>query len=80
MEQQPQAAPAPDRGLEVEDLRKMVTKSLSFLNERYAQALHLRFIEDLDREACAAAMDVSVGNFDVILHRAAKAFRKVYPP
>ena len=80
VEQQPLAAPAPDRGLEVEDLRNMVSKSLSFLNERYAQALHLRFIEDLDREACAAAMDVSVGNFDVILHRAAKAFRKVYPP
>ena len=80
VEQRPQAAPAPDRGLEVEDLRKMVSMSLSFLNERYAEALRLRFIEDLDREACAAAMDVSVGNFDVILHRAAKAFRKVYPP
>jgi hypothetical protein len=25
-------------------------------------------------------MDVTVGNFDVILHRACKAFREVYPP
>ena len=80
VEQQPQQSQAPDRGLELEDLKQMVAKSLSFLNERYAEALRLRFIEDKDREACAASMGVTVGNFDVILHRAAKAFRKVYPP
>ena len=80
IEQQPQGSQSPDHGLELEDIRKMVTKSLSTLNERYAEALRLRFIEDKDREACAAEMGVTVGNFDVILHRAAKAFRKVYPP
>ena len=50
------------------------------MNARYARALTLRLIEDRPREECAAMMDVTVGNFDVILHRAAKAFRKVYPP
>ena len=70
----------PDRKIEVDDTRKMVDASLSNMNPRYAQALRLRLIEDRSREECAQILGVSVGNFDVILHRAAKAFRKVYPP
>ena len=70
----------PDRALEVEDTRRLVELSLSNLNPRYAQALRLRLIEDRPREECAEALGVTVGNFDVILHRASKAFRKVYPP
>lgn len=72
--------PSPDRGLEVADAKRLVGKSLSNLNPRYAQALTLRLIDDRDRDECADIMGVSVGNFDVILHRATKAFRKVYPP
>jgi len=75
-----QPPPRPDRAPEVEETRVMVDKALELLNPRYATALRLRLIEDQDREECAAAMEVSVGNFDVILHRACKAFRKVYPP
>lgn len=71
---------SPDRGLEVEDTKRLVELSLSKLNPRYAQALRLRLIEDRTREDCAAAMEVTVGNFDVILHRATKAFRQAYPP
>jgi RNA polymerase sigma-70 factor (ECF subfamily) len=56
-----------------------VNAALEALNPRYATALRLRLIEDRDREECAESLGVSVGNFDVILHRAAKAFRKVYP-
>ncbi len=70
----------PDRQLEVDELRKMVDTSLSNLNIRYAKALRMRLLEDRTREECAEALEVSVGNFDVILHRAAKAFRKVFPP
>jgi RNA polymerase sigma factor (sigma-70 family) len=70
----------PDRGLEIADTRRDVDLSLSSLNPRYAKALRLRLIEDRSREECADILEVSVGNFDVILHRAAKAFRKVYPP
>lgn len=75
-----QAPPRPDRAIEVEDTRRMVELSLSHMNERYAEALRLRLIEERSREECAEALGVTVGNFDVILHRAAKAFRKVYPP
>ena len=71
---------APDRGLEIDDTRRMVEKSLGMMNERYATALKLRLIEEREREECASILGVTVGNFDVILHRAAKAFRKVFPP
>jgi len=74
------AAPRPDRSTEVEQTKDMVERSLSAMNPRYATALRLRLIEDRDRDECADAMGVTVGNFDVILHRACKAFKKVYPP
>ena len=72
--------PPPDRAPEVAQTQAEVEASLKQLNPRYAQALRLRLIEDRDREECAEAMGVTTGNFDVILHRACKAFRKVYPP
>ncbi len=75
-----QPPPRPDRKPEVEETNDMVRRSLDRLNPRYAEALRLRLLEDRDREECAEIMNVSLGNFDVILHRAAKAFRKVYPP
>ncbi|MEQ1571377.1 MAG: RNA polymerase sigma factor [Myxococcota bacterium] len=73
-------AERPDRGLEVEEVRTLVEASLGNLNARYAKALRMRLIEERTREECADELGVSVGNFDVILHRAAKAFRKVFPP
>ncbi|MEQ1506975.1 MAG: sigma-70 family RNA polymerase sigma factor [Myxococcota bacterium] len=73
-------AERPDRGLEVEEVRRLVESSLGNLNARYAKALRMRLIEERTREECADALGVTVGNFDVILHRAAKAFRKVFPP
>lgn len=72
--------PAPDRAPEVDETRQQVEQALDLLNPRYAEALRMRLIEDRDREECADAMGVKVGNFDVIFHRACKAFRKVWPP
>lgn len=72
--------PAPDRAPEQAETRALVEKALGLLNPRYAEALRLRLLDDLDREECAERMDVKVGNFDVILHRACKAFRNVWPP
>jgi len=77
---QPQGFPRPDRRREVDDTKKEVEQSLSKLNERYARALRLRLIEDHSRQECAQILEISVSTFDVLLHRAAKAFRKVYPP
>ena len=70
----------PDDGLDVQDTQAMIETSLSRLNERYAQVLRLRLLDGRSREECADILGVKVGTFDVLLHRAAKAFRKVYPP
>ena len=50
------------------------------MNKRYARVLSLRLLQGRSREDCAELLGVSIGNFDVLLHRASKAFRKVYPP
>ncbi len=50
------------------------------MNDRYAAALRLRLLEDRTREECAELLEVKVGTFDVLLHRACKAFKKVFPP
>lgn len=72
--------PSPDRGQALAETRALIEESLAVLNPRFAQALRLRLLEDRDREECAEIMGVTTGNFDVILHRAIKAFREKYPP
>ena len=67
-------------GPEVEETKAQVEKALTLINPRYAEALRLRLLQDEDRDVCAERMGVTIGNFDVILHRACNAFRKVYPP
>lgn len=68
----------PADGVEQDERRAAIEKALAAINPRYAEALRLRLLEDLDREECAARLGVTVGNFDVILHRASAAFRKAY--
>ena len=70
----------PDKKIELSDTRKMIEKSLTRINARYAQALRLRLLEDMSREECAAVLEISINNFDVLFHRACKAFRSNYPP
>lgn len=65
---------------EEKDTKEMVHKALEKLNPRYAKALRMRLLEDQSREACAEEFGITVGNFDVLFHRASKAFRDNYPP
>lgn len=58
------------------DARHQIEQILKQINERYARALQLRFLEDRSREDCARALEVKLGNFDVLLLRALRAFRK----
>ena len=57
---------------------KQLHEALGTLNERYRRAIELRLIDERSREECAAALSVTVATFDVILHRALTALRKVY--
>ena len=58
--------------------RGRIATAMEALSPRYREAIRLRLIEEQPREACAAAMKVSLGNFDVLLFRAVRAFRKSF--
>jgi RNA polymerase sigma-70 factor (ECF subfamily) len=66
--------------LEAHDLglaRARVVALLGRLHPRYAQAIRLRVLEERPRSEAATELGVSVGTFDVVLHRAMAALRKV---
>ena len=68
-------------GLEAErrfDLRRLqaaVDDVLGRLSPRYRQAIELRILDDLPRAECARALETTLGNFDVLVLRALRAFR-----
>lgn len=63
------------RDLEV--ARSKLAAALDAIHPRYAAAIRLRIIEERSREQVASQLDVSTATFDVILHRAMTALRKV---
>lgn len=72
---------APDeatRERERSDLARAVQEALAELSPRYRQAIELRFFEELARDECAARMQITLGNFDVTLLRALRAFRAAW--
>jgi len=56
--------------------RERVERLLGRINPRYAQAIRMRVLEERPREEAAQELGVSVGTFDVVLHRAMAALRK----
>jgi RNA polymerase sigma-70 factor (ECF subfamily) len=75
-----EAPPDPDALLELRtdhaELAGAVGAVLTRLNPRYRRAIELRIIDELPREDCAAALEVKVGTFDVLVLRALRAFKK----
>jgi RNA polymerase sigma-70 factor (ECF subfamily) len=68
------------RTLEQHDLRvcrSRVESLLGRIHPRYADAIRLRVLEERPRQEAAEALGVAVGTFDVVLHRAMVALRKV---
>lgn len=61
---------------ELRVLREAIALVMERLNPRYRRAIELRFMEEKSREACAEAMAVKVGTFDVVVLRALRAFRR----
>ena len=57
--------------------RRKVEAALARLHPRYAEAIRLRVLQELPREEVAAALGASPATFDVVLHRAMAALRKV---
>lgn len=58
-------------------LQSSLREALERLNPRYREAVELRFLGANSRELCAQRMQVSLGNFDVILFRALKRLRAI---
>lgn len=56
--------------------RALIEATLTELPERYRTAIELRLVGELSRDECARRLQISVGAFDVLLHRAVRAFRK----
>lgn len=72
------SAPETDLPAERQQLRDAVSEVLQDINPRYRTAIELRFLQDRSRHECAAQLDVTLGNFDVILLRALRAFRQAW--
>jgi RNA polymerase sigma factor (sigma-70 family) len=66
--------------LEAEDAaraKQKVESALEKINPRYAEAIRLRVLQERPREEVAKALGATPATFDVILHRAMAALRKV---
>lgn len=57
--------------------RRRVEEVLGELNPRYARAIVLRVLEERARDECARALEVTPATFDVVLHRAMTALKKI---
>jgi RNA polymerase sigma-70 factor (ECF subfamily) len=57
--------------------RERVEAGLARIHTRYARAIQLRVLEERPREEVARLLGVTPATFDVVLHRAMQALRKV---
>ena len=57
--------------------RAKVEEALGRIHPRYAKAIRLRVLEEQPREDVARELGVTTATFDVVLHRAMQAMRKV---
>lgn len=57
--------------------RQRVTQLLDRIHPRYGDAIRLRVLESRSREESAQQLGVTVATFDVVLHRALAALKKV---
>jgi len=60
-----------------EAARRKVDDALGKINPRYAKAIRLRVLEERPRDEVAKEMEVTPATFDVLLHRAIAAMKKV---
>ncbi|HSQ63390.1 MAG TPA: RNA polymerase sigma factor [Polyangiaceae bacterium] len=60
-----------------EEAKARLGQALDAIHPRYARALRMRILEERPREEVAAELGVTPATFDVLLHRATAALRKV---
>lgn len=57
---------------------RQLEAAMGRLKERHRHAIDLRVVQERSREECAAELSLSVGAFDVLLHRAMGALKKAW--
>jgi RNA polymerase sigma-70 factor (ECF subfamily) len=76
------AEEGPDETLIAEEERRLhaarIEAAMAAISPRYREAIQIRLVEERPREECARRMNVTLGNFDVLLFRAVRAFRKQF--
>ncbi len=85
-----QAEPSTSEGSEAQALliqrddnqrqRERLAEVLAQLNPRYRKAIEMRFLKNMPREDCAEYLQVKLGTFDVLLHRALRSMQKAWGP
>ena len=53
-------------------------RAMAAVSPRYREVLELRLVEEVPREECARRLGVTLGNLDVLFHRAVRSFRKQF--
>jgi RNA polymerase sigma-70 factor (ECF subfamily) len=69
----PEVAPSAEQHASDAERMQRLRKALACLKPREAECFALRHLHGLDMPAIAAAMNISVNNASVILHRATRA-------
>jgi len=81
-------APTSVRSIETEAIereekamaRAALERALGEITPRYRRVIELRVLEERSREECASTLGVTVGNLDVLVHRALAALRARMTP
>jgi RNA polymerase sigma-70 factor, ECF subfamily len=73
-----EAGQGAEQRLDQRRLEAAVAQALGDVLPRYRRAIELRMLEDLPRPECAQRMEITLGNFDVLLLRALRAFRAAW--
>ena len=73
-----EVGPDADERLDQRKLAARVEEVLGRILPRYRRAIELRVLLEKERADCAREMSVTVGNFDVLVLRALRAFRAAW--
>ena len=73
-----EAAAEVDLRLDRQRLLTAVEAVLATIPPRYREAIELRLVQDLPRPECASRLQITTGNFDVLLLRALRSFRAAW--
>ena len=71
---------SPERELQIQQTRNVVTAMIDELPTQYRIVLVLRDIEDLTTEEVANALNISTANVKTRLHRARSALKRLLEP